>query len=242
MIANSRHAEGPRSSMPRPKRPGNPLIRKYLRTSHPDQAEARGLGELKPVEPAARREGVPLLGDNQVYVMKYGTKYHTAWCHVVADKWAHAPRGLHVTLLADVGARTRCKDCDRTLKTPRPSPVQEHDMQSRHTTEPAPSETVIPLRVIGVAHGILFLAAGPEHQELLNETAVEPATPLSVGGRRDGMVIRLDAARAEPLLVVQLDPRVTFRDGPYQVRLRRPLQRSATKPYAVASVEPAPQM
>jgi hypothetical protein len=70
---------------------------------------------------------------------------------------------------------------------------------------------------------------------------VEPATPLSVGGRRDGMVVRLDAARAEPLLVVQLDPRVTFKDGPYQVRLRRPLQRSATKPYAVESVEPAPQ-
>lgn len=225
--------------MPRPNRPGNPLIRKYLRTSHPDHADARGLGELKPVEPAARREGVPLLGNDQVYVMKYGTKYHTAWCQIVADKWDHSPRGLHVTLLADVGARTRCKECDRTLKATRASSMQVHP-QSRPTPEPPP-DMVIPLRVIGVAHGIVFLAAGPEHRERLNETAVEPATPLSVGGRRDGMVVRLDAARAEPLLVVQLDPRVTFKDGPYQVRLRRPLQRSATKPYAVASVEPAPQ-
>jgi hypothetical protein len=226
--------------MPRPIRPRNPLIRKYLRTSHPDHAEARVLGELKPVEPAARQEGVPLLDDDQVYVMKYGTKYHTAWCQGVADKWDHAPRGLHVTLLADVGARIRCKECERTLKAARASSVQEHQMQPRPTPEPPPPDTVIPLRVIGVAHGILFLVAGPEYQERLKETAVEPATPLYVGGRRDGMVVRLDAARAEPLLVVQLDPRVTFRDGPYQVRLRRPLQRSATKPYAVASVEPAP--
>ena len=69
---------------------------------------------------------------------------------------------------------------------------------------------------------------------------MEPATPLLVGGRRDGMVVRLDPARDEPLLIVQLDPRATFRNGPYQVRLRPPLQRSATKPYAVESVEPAP--
>jgi hypothetical protein len=54
------------------------------------------------------------------------------------------------------------------------------------------------------------------------------------------MVVRIDASRDEPLLVIQLDPRATFRNGLYQVRLRRPLQRSATKPYAVESVEPAP--
>ena len=71
---------------------------------------------------------------------------------------------------------------------------------------------------------------------------VEPSTPLSVDGRRDGMVVRLDASRTEPLLVVQLDPRATVTDGPYQMHLRRPLQRSATKPYAVESVEPAPRL
>jgi hypothetical protein len=226
--------------VPRPKREPNPLIRKYLKASHPDHAEARGLGELKPVEPVARREGVPLLGEDQVYVMKYGTKYHTAWCQVVADKWDHAPRGLLVTLLADVGARTRCKECERLLNAASASSAQEYQMQSRPTGEPPPPDAVIPLRVIGVAHGILFLAAGPEYRERLKETNVEPATPLSVDGRRDGMVVRLDATRAEPLLVVQLDPRATFRNGPYQVRLRRPLQRSPTKPYAVAYVEPAP--
>jgi hypothetical protein len=217
------------------------LIRKYLKANHPDHAEARGLGELKPVEPAARLEGVPLLGDDQVYVMKYGTKYHAAWCQAVAEKWDHAPRGLLVTLLADVGARTRCKECDRTLKAAGAWSAHEYLIQTRRTREPSPPDAVIPLRVIGVAHGILFLAAGPEHQERLKETAVEPATPLYVDGRRDGMVVRLDAARAEPLLVVQLDPRANFENGPYQVRLRRPLQRSATKPYAVESVEPAPR-
>jgi hypothetical protein len=217
------------------------LIRKYLKSSHPAQAEARGLGELKPVEPAARREGAPLLGDDQVYVMKYGWDYHTAWCQVVADKWGHAPRGLLVTLLADVGARTRCKECDRPTPAARASAAQDYQMQPGPTPEPPTPESVIPLKVIGVAHGILFLAAGPEYQERLRETTLEPATPLSVDGRGDGMVVRLDASRAEPLLVVLLDPRATFLNGPYQVRLRRPLQRSATKPYAVASVEPAPR-
>lgn len=217
------------------------MIRKYLKASHPAQTEARGLGELKPVEPAARREGAPLLGDDQVYVMKYGTDYHTAWCQVVDEKWGRAPRGLLVTLLADVGARTRCKECDQPMTAAKASSAQDFHTQPRPTPEPPPPEAVIPLRVIGVAHGILFLAAEPEYQERLRETALEPATPLSVDGRRDGMVVRLDVSRAEPLLVVQLDPRATFLNGPYQVRLRRPLQRSATKPYAVASVEPTPR-
>jgi hypothetical protein len=226
-----------------PKRQLSPLIRKYLSVSRPAQAEARGLGELKPVEPAARREGVPLLGDDQVYVMKYGTDYHTAWCQVVADNWDHAPRRLLVTLLAAVGARTRCAECNEYAKAARAAASQEYHQQSLHTPEPPPTDSVIPLKVIGMAHGILFLAAGQEHRERLKETAVEPATPLYVDGRRDGMVVRLDSAHDEPLLLVQLDPRATFRNGLYQVRLRRPLRRSATKPYAVESVEsvqPAP--
>jgi hypothetical protein len=169
--------------------------------------------------------------------MKHGTDYHTAWCRVVADKWEHAPRGLLVTLLTDVGERTRCRECDRRAKRSTTPPAEESAAEPR-PVQPPP-DAVIPLRVVGVAHGILFLAADPEFRDLLKETAVEPATMLSVGGRRDGTVVRLDAGRDEPLLLVQLDPRATFRDGPYQVRLRRPLQRSATKAYAVASVEPA---
>ena len=213
---------------------------KYLKASRPDHPEARGLGGLKPVEPAGRREGMPLIGDGQVYVMKYGREYHTAWCQVVADKWAHAPRGLLVTMLADVGVRTRCLECDRALTAAGASSAPEYHLQPRPSPAPPPPDAVIPLRVVGTAHGILFLAAAAEFQDQLRETAVEPATPLLVDGRRDGMVVRVDASRDEPLLVVQLDPRAAFRDGPYQVRLRRPLQRSATKPYAVESVESAP--
>ena len=232
------HRKAP-TSVPRPKRPLSPLLRKYLKTNDPSRAEARGFGDLKPAEPAGRRNGAPLAGHDQVYVMKRGTEYHTAWCGVVADKWDHAPRGLLVTLLTDVGERTRCRECERRGKRARTSPAQkESPTEPRLTEQPMP-EAVIPLRVIGVAHGILFLAAGPEHRALLKDTAVEPATVLSVGGRRDGTVVRLDAGPDEPLLLVQLDPRATFRNGPYQVRLRRPLQRSATKAYAVAAVEPA---
>ncbi|MFF2243848.1 hypothetical protein ACFVTM_06665 [Arthrobacter sp. NPDC058130] len=213
------------------------MILKYLKSGQPARA-AGGLGELKAVDPAARREGLPLLGDDQVYVMKYGTEYHTSWCEIVADKWDHAPRTLLVTLFADVGARTLCQECDRPLRAVTATPAQEPQFPPGPTREP---DAVIPLSVVGVAHGILFLAAGPEYQERLKETAVEPATPLLVGGRRDGMVVRVEAGRDEPLLVVQLDPRATYRSGPYQVRLRRPLLRSATKAYAVECVEPAPQ-
>jgi hypothetical protein len=232
-----RRIERPRKIPSRPQRPFDPLLRKYLKTNDPAPARARGLRELKPVEPAGRQNGAPVAGHGQVYVMKHGTDYHTAWCRVVADKWEHAPRGLLVTLLTDVGERTRCRECDRRAKRSTTPPAEESAAEPR-PVQPPP-DAVIPLRVVGVAHGILFLAADPEFRDLLKETAVEPATMLSVGGRRDGTVVRLDAGRDEPLLLVQLDPRATFRDGPYQVRLRRPLQRSATKAYAVASVEPA---
>lgn len=228
--------------MPIPKRQLSPLIRKYLNVSRPAQAESRGLGELKPVEPAGRRQGVPLLGDDQVYVVKYGTDYHVAWCQVVADTWEHAPRRLLVTLLEAVGERTRCAECDRHAKEGRASAAQDQ-IPTLPTPEPAAPDAVIPLKAMGLAHGILFLAAEQEYRERLQETAVERATPLYVNGRRDGVVVRLDFASDEPLVLVQLDPRVTFRDGPYQVRLRLPLRRSATKPYAIDSVEfvePAP--
>lgn len=230
------HREAPHF-VPIPKRRLSPLIRKYLNVSRPAQAEARSFGELKPVEPAARRDGVPLLGDDQVYVLKHGTDYHPAWCDVVADNWDHAPRRLLVTLLTAVGERTRCAECDRHAKAARPSAVQEYLQQPGTTPERPQPDTVIPLTVTGMAHGILFLAAGQEYRERLKETAVEPATPLYVDGRREGVVVRLDSAQDEPLLLVQLDPRATFRNGPYQVRLRRPLLRSATKAYAVESVE-----
>ncbi len=226
--------EGP--AIPSPKRPLNPWIRTYLKRSHAGRPDAKGLGALRPVEPAARREGKPLLGEDQVYVMKYGEEYHPAWCHIVSDKWSTAPRGLLVTLLADVGTRARCQECDRSLKSVTESFAKEHERSPGPDRQP---DTAIPLRVVGFSHGILFLAAGPKYQEVLKQTAVEPATPLLVDGRRHGMLLRVDASRQEPLLVIQMDPRAKFRNGSYQVRLRLPLQRSATKPYAVDLVEPA---
>lgn len=183
--------------------------------------------------------GAPVLGPDHVYVMKHGSEYHTGWCRAVDDTWDQAPRRLLVTRLADVGARSRCRECVRSLNAVGGSPAKDHPLQLPTAQALAP-EPAIPLRVVGVAHGILFLAAGQEYRDRLRETSVEPATPLLVDGQRHGMVVRIEAARDEPLLVVQLDPRATFRDGPYQVRLRRPLQRSASKPYAVESVEPAP--
>lgn len=236
--------------MPRAKRQHNPWIRKYLKTSAPAADEgARSPGEPKPVRPTAWQDGKPFLDDGQVYVTKYGSRYHTVWCPVVADAWENTPRALLVTLLADVGGRGRCRDCERPVdmqaspegqfpESQAPS-GQESRLSAMPPSPEAPADMVIPLKVVGLAHGVLFLAAGREHRERLRQTAVEPATPLSVGGRRDGLVLRVDAAREEPLLVVQLDPRVTFQNVPYQVRLRRPLLRSATKPYAVAVVEPA---
>lgn len=170
--------------------------------------------------------------------MKHGREYHTEWCQAVDETWDQAPRGLLVTRLSDVGARTPCRECVRSLNAVGGSSARDDPMQLPAAQDLA-SDPVIPLKVVGVAHGILFLAAGPEYRDRLRETSVEPATPLLVGGQRDGMVVRIEAARDEPLLVVQLDPRATFRDGPYQVRLRRPLQRSAVKLYAVESVEPA---
>ena len=181
---------------------------------------------------------MPVLGPDQVYVLKHGSEYHTGWCPAVEDKWDRAPRGLLVTLLSDIGARTPCRDCDRSSNAVGGLSAEGDHMQVPAAQALAPG-LPIPLRVVGVAHGILFLAAGPEYRDRLRETAVEPASPLLVDGRRNGIVVRIEAARDEPLMVVQMDPRATFRDGPYQVRLRRPLQRSASKLFAVEAVEPA---
>lgn len=170
--------------------------------------------------------------------MKNGEEYHPAWCQVVAHKWDSGPRGLLVTRLADVGMRTRCPECDRYLRSATGSRPKEHNKEPGPTRQ---AETVIPLRVVGLSHGVLFLAAGPKYQHLLMQTAVERATPLLVDGLRHGVLLRVDASRQEPLLVIQMDPRVKFRSGSYQVRLRRPLRRSAAKPYAVDSIEPAPR-
>lgn len=227
--------------MPRARRELSPLIRKFLKAGPAAPAGAGAHGPLQPAVRATGRDGAPVLGDGHVYVMKHGKEYHTEWCQTVADKWDHAPRGLLVTLLADVAALNRCQKCDRIFNAARASSAQGDPTQPHPVPAPLPPEAVIPLSVVGAAHGVLFLAAGPDYQELLQETTVEPATPLLVDGRRDGMVLRVDAARDEPLLVVQLDPRATLRNVPYQTRLRHPLQRSATKPYALECVEPAPR-
>lgn len=181
---------------------------------------------------------MPLLGADQVYVVTYGHDYHTALCPLVADKWVHTPRGLVVT-----GWLRRGADIVpgmRRSSDPVGGFFRPGDTMHLPPTQTLALDAVIPLKVVEVAHGILFLAAGHEYRERLRESAVEPATPLLAGGQRDGMLVRIAAARHVPLLVVQLDPRATFRNGPYQVGLRRPLQRSATKPYAVESVERTP--
>lgn len=70
------------------------------------------LGRLKPIRPASKRsDGSPVLGDGQVYVIKTGKVYHPYWCDVVGNKWDNNPKGLLVTLLADVGARQPCHNC-----------------------------------------------------------------------------------------------------------------------------------
>lgn len=180
--------------------------------------------------------GAPVLGPDQVYIIKNARDYHTRWCPAVDDRWQRAPRGLMVSLLSDAGTRTPCPDCERSNYEAGAPPEQE-DSAYAAPVHASALEQVIPLRVVGVAHGILFLAAGQNYRERLQETSVEPATPLLVDGRREGTLVRIEAARDDPLLVVQLDPRATFRDGPYQLHLRRPLLRSASKPYAVEAVK-----
>lgn len=215
------------------------VIESVRRRERPNHVVSKPKRQLSPLIRAARREGVPVLGAGQVYVIKHGTDYHAEWCQVVADTWDQTPRRLLVTFLAAVGERTRCAECGQPAKAAKATATQE-PQQPRPTPESPPPDTVVPLKVVGLAQGIVFLAAAQEYRQRLSETAVEPATPLYVDGRREGQVVRLDSARQEPLVLVQLDPRTTFRNGPYQVRLRHPLRRTAAKPYAVESVESVP--
>lgn len=81
----------------------------YVWKAYKDVAE---LGELEPVKPGELRvDGSPILQDGQVYVTNAGTKYHPAWCDVIAAKWDKEGTGILVTLLEDVGGRQACRSC-----------------------------------------------------------------------------------------------------------------------------------
>lgn len=184
--------------------------------------------------------GAPVLGPGQVYIIRNSEEFHAEWCAAVQERWLHAPRRLRIGSVSEVGAMRPCPIC-----SPPANPGTGDDETITHAVHPVPdsraeapvTETLIPLEVVGLAHGILFLSTPEEHRDLLRGTSVEPATPLINRGQREGLVVRIDASRSKPMVVVQLDPRAPFRVGPYHLALRRPLLRSATKPYAVESVE-----
>ena len=137
---------------------------------------------------------------------------------------------------------TPCRDCDPPDRTPKDADLTEVDAEApthsiplgpgSQANAPGP-DTLIALEVVGLAHGILFLSAPEKFRDVIRETAVEPATPFMSQGQREGTVVRVEASRTKPMVVVQLDPRAPFRVGPYRLVLRKPLLRSATRSYAV---------
>lgn len=198
------------------------------------------IGSLQAATSTSGPMGAPVLGPGQVYIIKNSQEFHAEWCAAVEERWLHAPRRLRVSPVSEVGAMTPCPTC-----SPPASPGSGDADAPTHSVNRVPDsqaeapvdETLIPLEVVGLAHGILFLSASEEHRDLLQRTSVEPATPFINRGQREGVVVRVDASHSNPMVVVQLDPRAPFRVGPYHLALRRPLLRSATKPYAVESVE-----
>jgi hypothetical protein len=75
------------------------------------------LGELRPVEPAARRsDGSPKVGPGQVYVVSSGKVYHPAWCNSVGNVWDENPKRLLIVEEHAVGERKACKACDEPLQ------------------------------------------------------------------------------------------------------------------------------
>jgi hypothetical protein len=49
----------------------------------------------------------------QVYVTRTGKLFHTQWCSIMDGQWRAGQRGIYETMMADVGPRGRCTQCDR---------------------------------------------------------------------------------------------------------------------------------
>lgn len=60
-----------------------------------------------------RDDGSPVAGDGQVYVTRTGKLFHTQWCSIMDGQWRAGQKGIYVTMIADVGPRGRCTQCDR---------------------------------------------------------------------------------------------------------------------------------
>ncbi|MHA7168060.1 hypothetical protein ACX801_07840 [Arthrobacter bambusae] len=78
-----------------------------------DRGARKPRGPLVRAEPMGRREdGSPVAGDGQAYATRTGNLFHPQWCSIVAARWRDAPGNVHVTMIADVGQRRRCQQCD----------------------------------------------------------------------------------------------------------------------------------
>ncbi|TQS88577.1 hypothetical protein EU811_20710 [Arthrobacter sp. TS-15] len=80
--------------------------------------ESKELGELRSVEPSARRsDGSPKVGPGQVYVVSSGKVFHPAWCNSVGNVWDENPKRLLVVEENAVGERKACKARDEPLQS-----------------------------------------------------------------------------------------------------------------------------
>lgn len=79
------------------------------------EAKAQGAPKrpLVPADPQSHREdGSPVAGEGQAYVTRTGKLFHTQWCPIMAAHWRDTQGGIYVTMMADVGPRGRCTQCD----------------------------------------------------------------------------------------------------------------------------------
>lgn len=59
-----------------------------------------------------RDDGSPVAGEGQAYVTRTGKLFHTQWCPIMAAHWRDNQGGIYVTMMADVGPRGCCAQCD----------------------------------------------------------------------------------------------------------------------------------
>ncbi|WP_043472058.1 hypothetical protein [Arthrobacter sp. Rue61a] len=92
-----------------------------MSTTHEEVTADHSAPKKRPlvrVEPQSHRDdGSPVAGEGQAYVTRSGKLFHTQWCPTMDGHWRAANRGIYVTIMADVGLRGRCPQCDQeTLK------------------------------------------------------------------------------------------------------------------------------
>ncbi|MCX8452828.1 hypothetical protein [Paenarthrobacter ureafaciens] len=105
-----------------------------MSTTHEVVKADHGAQKKRPlvrVEPQSQRDdGSPIAGEGQAYVTRSGKLFHTQWCSIMDGHWRAVNGGIYVTMIADVGLRGHCPQCDQDPEAKKRSKLERAEKRA----------------------------------------------------------------------------------------------------------------